>query len=56
LANTTYTVTGIDALNSETLAKSLMAGRSALEKCAETQPTHDEFLQKYCPADEAIFN
>lgn len=46
----------LDALNSETLAKSLMAGRNALEKCAEAQPNHDEFLQQYCPADEVIFN
>jgi tryptophan halogenase len=45
----TYTPT-IDALNYEKLQLSMDNGQKAIEAAAAKQPSHDDFLQKFCPA------
>ncbi|CAM3947246.1 tryptophan halogenase family protein [Pseudoalteromonas byunsanensis] len=41
----------LDALDAKTLHKSLNMGRTALEQCVLKQPSHLQFLQQYCPAE-----
>ncbi|MCF6434794.1 tryptophan halogenase family protein [Pseudoalteromonas sp. MMG022] len=40
----------LDALDIDALRKSLTMGRTALEQCVLKQPSHAQFLHKYCPA------
>ena len=40
----------VDALDYKKLKMSLTAGKNAIVEVVKKQPSHDEFLQKYCPA------
>jgi tryptophan halogenase len=40
----------LDALDYSKLKMSLDSGKKALVDVVKKQPTHDEFLQQYCPA------
>ncbi|WP_394200169.1 tryptophan halogenase family protein [Shewanella waksmanii] len=46
---TSYNAT-VDALDVEKLKHSLDSGRQAIEACAQKQPSHDEFIQRFCAA------
>lgn len=40
----------VDALDYAALSRSLAAGKAAIESIAATQPTHDEFIERFCKA------
>lgn len=40
----------VDALDIIKLQESMRAGQHALQGCVDKQPSHDEFLKRYCPA------
>lgn len=40
----------LDAIDYHKLKQSLHSGKTAIQTCAATQPSHDEFLRTYCPA------